>query len=107
MRKLVALVALAASLVGCGGSAIEGSWRNNKGGVMTFRSGDSMTLTDTDGSDYSGKWREVGTGQVELTLGGLMGLGGLQVCSYQITNESGATILWVNGCPFADIYRKQ
>jgi len=107
MRKQAIFLAALAVLSGCGGSSIEGNWQNNDGVGLTFRSGDSFTLRDTNGSTYSGKWREVGTGQVEVTLSGFMGLGGPEVCSYQISG-SDPTNLFLNDCRMLQgIYHKQ
>lgn len=95
-----------AALAGCG-SSLQGSWTDNSGKNITFRSGDSVSLRDANGSDYSGKWREVGKGRLEITLAGLMGLGGPQVCSFEIRTDGGPTNLFLNDCAFQGIYHKQ
>lgn len=107
MRKQALGLVFLCALAGCGGSSLVGSWQSNNGAQWTFRDGDSVTLRDTNGSDYSGNWREVGSSQVEITFTGLMGLGGPEICSYQISAGNGLTNLFVNGCTFQGIYHKR
>lgn len=111
MKKCIVPIAFAAILAGCsGGSSLEGNWRHERGGVLSFRSDGKLTLTDTNGRTYSGKWKDNWRNQysseVELTLDGMPD-SSLEKCNYQITVQNGASTLWVEGCIFTGILKKQ